>query len=141
MDVKKLEYPPKILLAWGEAISGNSKLRDWLITNGYKELGLFCFALRNKDDARQWLLDNGYPHLMAMINAIEGNKNAFLWLKKFEFIILEKIALIAGLGDENAFKWLIDNNHRELAMIAKRIEAVKDEIEDDHNDPHKMSAD
>ena len=49
----RFEYPPKILVAWGEAISGNGEIRDWLIKNGYPELGLFTFALRNKDDANR----------------------------------------------------------------------------------------
>ena len=49
----KTEYPAKVLLAWGEAISGHVGLRDWLIRNGYPELGIFTFALRNKDDARK----------------------------------------------------------------------------------------
>ena len=38
-------YSEKILLAWGEAIGGNLEIRDWLMKNGYPELGLFCFAL------------------------------------------------------------------------------------------------
>ncbi|MBK7945117.1 MAG: hypothetical protein IPJ85_07365 [Flavobacteriales bacterium] len=47
-------------------------MRDWLTTNGYPELGIFTFALRNKADARKWLMENGHPHLMAVINGIEG---------------------------------------------------------------------
>ena len=36
------KYPVKILLAWGEAIGGNSEIRDWLI-KGYPGLIiLFC---------------------------------------------------------------------------------------------------
>ena len=52
----KLAYPKKILVAWGEAISGNSEIRDWLMKNGYPELGVFVFALHLKPDARQWLI-------------------------------------------------------------------------------------
>ena len=40
-----MQYPAKILVAWAEAIGGNKKIRDWLIANDYKELGLFVFAL------------------------------------------------------------------------------------------------
>ena len=140
MDVKQLAYPPKILLAWAEAIGGNSKIRDWLTTNGYKELGIFTFALRNKDDARKWLLDNGYPHLMALINATEGNKGALEWLKKYNYPIMEKMAL-AGDGDDTAIAWLIGNSHQEFAVIALKIRFVKDQIEMDNNDPHKISPD
>ena len=63
----KMEYPAKVLLVWGEAISGHVGLRDWLMKNGYPELGIFTFALRNKKEARQWLMDNGQPHLLAVI--------------------------------------------------------------------------
>ena len=35
------QYPVKVLVAWGEAISGNAEFRDWLLGNGYPELGLF----------------------------------------------------------------------------------------------------
>ena len=56
----RLEYPAKVLLAWGEAISGHTGLRDWLMRNGYPELGIFTFALRNQREARQWLIDNDY---------------------------------------------------------------------------------
>lgn len=138
MDVKPLVYPAKVMLAWGEAISGNAKIRDWLIQNGYPELGIFVFALHLKDDARKWLTDNGFPHLMAMINGVEGNPNALLWLRKYNYPVLEKMALV-GDGDEEALNWLLDNGHKEFAMIAKRIEAVKDEIEANNNDPHRIS--
>jgi hypothetical protein len=138
MDVRKLEYPPKIIVAWGEAISGNAKIRDWLIANGYQELGVFTFALRNKTDARKWLMDNGFPHLMALINGVEGNKQAIEWLRKFNFTILEKMAL-AGDGDEDAYAWLKKNGHHDLFVLTQRIQTVKDDIEADNNDPHKIS--
>jgi hypothetical protein len=68
----RTEYPAKVLLAWGEAISGHAELREWLIKNGYPELGIFTYALRNKADARKWLMDNGHPHLMAVRGALKG---------------------------------------------------------------------
>ena len=98
----KMEYPLKIIVAWGEAISGNREIRDWLIKNGYRELGLFTYALRNKDDARDWLMKNGYPHLMALINGIEGNQGALKWLEKNNFNILRHMAL-AGDSHEESF--------------------------------------
>ena len=131
-------YPSKILVAWAEAIGGNTKIREWLIKNGYAELGIFVFALRNKEDAKQWLFDNGFQHLAATINGAEGNPNAVNWLKKYGF---EPLACVArsGDGDEEALKWLIRHGHKELAMIGKKIELVKDEIERDNNDIHKIS--
>ncbi|MBX7093918.1 MAG: hypothetical protein K1X56_04290 [Flavobacteriales bacterium] len=140
MDVKNISYPPKILLAWGEAISGNAAIRDWLIQNGYPELGIFTFALRNKDDAREWLMKNGFPHLMALINGAEGNSVALEWLNRFGYPVLEMMARV-GDGDERAYQWLLEKDYREFAMIAKKIEFVKDQIEMDNNDPHRISPD
>ena len=40
---KGVKYPAKILVDWIDAICGNSEIRDWLIKNGYEDLGLFTF--------------------------------------------------------------------------------------------------
>lgn len=136
--LQPLEYNGKILLAWGEAISGHAEIRNWLMANGYPELGIFCFALRNKEDARKWLMENGYAHLQAMINGSEGNITAIHWLENKGFSILAKMALV-GDGHQEALEWLISNGHRDFAVIATRIRQVKDEIEMDNNDIHKIS--
>jgi membrane protein required for beta-lactamase induction len=136
----RTDYPAKILLAWGEAISGNAALRDWLITNGYPELGIFTFALRNKADARKWLMDNGHPHLMAVINGIEGNAAALDWLERNNMSMLKQVAL-TGDGDDEAFKWLLQHGHREMAMLGQKMRVVKAAIEEDNTDPHKYPKD
>ncbi|MEX1003600.1 MAG: hypothetical protein WDZ35_15890 [Crocinitomicaceae bacterium] len=139
VKLKPLKYPPKILLGWGEAISGNTDLRDWfLASDEYKELGMAVYAIHLKDDARDWLMKNGFAHLMAMINGVEGNKEALHWLEANQFHILKHLALAAD-GNEESLKWLVDNKHQEFAMISQKIKLVKDEIEEDHNDVHKMS--
>ncbi len=135
----KFEYPAKIILAWGEAISGNKDIREWLMKNGYPELGLFVFALQNQDESRTWLMENGFPHLMALINGVEGNPNAILWLRKHQLDVLEKMAL-AGDNREEALIWLVKNGCHDMAMIAQRIRQVKNDIESGHNDMHKISA-
>ncbi|MBK9289019.1 MAG: hypothetical protein IPN38_15390 [Flavobacteriales bacterium] len=132
----RLEYPAKVLLAWGEAISGHRDLRDWLITNGYPELGIFTFALLNKPDARKWLMDNGHPHLMAVITGVEGDELALAWLDRNDMHVLNQLAL-TGDGEEDAFRWLLENGHRELAMIGKKIHKVKTDLDDQYRDPHK----
>lgn len=132
----RTEYPVKVLLAWGEAISGNAGLRDWLIKNGYPELGLFTYALRNKPDARQWLMDHGHPHLMAVINGIEGDVAALDWLDRNDMKVLKQVAL-AGDGETDAIRWLIEHGHRELAMIGHKMHVVKRQLDEDYTDPHK----
>ena len=134
----RLQYPAKILVAWGEAVSGNATIRDWLIKNGYPELGIFVFALYLKSDARKWLLENGQPHLMAVIRGIEGDEKALEWLETHDLLVLRKVAECGG--DEEAFQWLLSKGHRELAMLGLKMWSIKMQIEDDHNDPHKYSA-
>ncbi|MBP7409110.1 MAG: hypothetical protein KA941_10165 [Flavobacteriales bacterium] len=136
----RTEYPAKVLLAWGEAISGNAGLRDWLIKNGYPELGIFTYALRNKQDARKWLMENGHPHLMAVITGIEGDKAALEWLERNQMHVLKQVAL-AGDGELDAFKWLVDQGHRELAMIGNKMHRVKRGMDEDYTDPHKYVQD
>ena len=133
----RTEYPAKILLAWGEAISGNTQIRDWLIKNGFPELGIFVFALHLKADARKWLMEHGHAHLMAVIRGVEGENKALEWLEAHDMVVLRKVAECGG--DEEAFQWLLKNEHRELAMLGLKMWSIKMQIEDDHNDPHKFS--
>lgn len=134
----KTEYPAKVILAWGEAISGNADLRKWLMANGYPELGLFVFALHNQEEARKWLIENGFPHLMALINGAEGNPSALLWLKKFDLNIMFHIAKAAD-NDDQALSWLFQNGQKEWFILAQKIRIVKNRIETDNNDVHKIS--
>jgi hypothetical protein len=128
-------------VGWGEAIGGNTALRDWFLdSEDYKELGMTVHALLLKDDAREWLMKNGYAHLMAMINGAEGNKEAIHWLEKSNFEVLKHIAL-AGDRDQDSLEWLKRNNHFEFAMIAERVRVLKDQIEETHNDVHSINRD
>lgn len=128
------------MIAWAEAIGGNKDLRDWLIANDFPELGLFVFALHNKQDARMWLMENGFEHLMALINGAEGNEGARLWLRKFGWDVLEKMARAAD-NDDDALAWLMAGDMRDMALIAQRMRFVKNEIETNNNDVHRISPD
>ena len=134
----RIEYPAKILLAWKEALSGNKEIREWLINNDYPELGLFEFALRNHQESRDWLIDNKHPHLMALINGAEGNPNAVLWLRKHNLDVFEKMAEAAD-NDDHALGWLVHNVDKTFVDIALLMRRIKNEIERDNNDPHKIS--
>ncbi len=134
----RTEYPAKVLLAWGEAITGHSGLRDWLIKNGYPELGIFTYALRNKQDARLWLMDNGHPHLMAVITGIEGDTKALEWLDRNGMHVMKQVALV-GDGEQEAFRWLVEHGHKELAVIGTKMHEVKRRMDDDYSDPHKYA--
>ncbi len=141
VKLKPLNYPPKILVGWAEAIGGNTSLRDWFLeSEEFKELGMSIHALLLKEDARIWLMKNGYAHLMAMINGAEGNEEAIHWLNKSNFQVLKHVAL-AGDRNQESLTWLIRNKHLEFAMIAERIRVLKDQIEDTHNDVHSFGKD
>ena len=62
------------------------------------------------------------------------------WLEKNNFNVLKQMAL-AGDSDEEAFNWLICNGHREFAMLAKKMEQVKIDIDNDNSDVHKYKVD
>ncbi|MDA0304323.1 MAG: hypothetical protein O3B45_08185 [Bacteroidetes bacterium] len=135
-----MQYPAKVLLAWGEAISGNRQLLDWLMKNGYEELGMTCHAIRLVDTARAWLMSNGQPHLMALVNGAEGNKNAVVWLRQYGYTYLADMALGAD-NDDDAIQRLIAAEQREWAGVALKIRSVKNQIEERHNDVHSLSPD
>ena len=136
---KGVDYDVKILLAWGECISGNEKITQFLIKNGFTELGLFRYALRNEQRSRDWLMQNSFQHLLALINGIEGREDALKWLKQHGYNLLHEMAL-AGDGDEEARKRLLKPETQVYAMLAQKMEYVKDQIEDAKNDFHKYSS-
>ena len=137
VSYKPLVYPAKIILAWGEAIAGNREIRDWLAKNGYPELYTFVFALNLKQDARDWLMKNKYPHLIALIQGVERNEKALEWLKKNNFLYLYHMALAAD-GNKESLE-LLKIHQRDFAHIAEKIRIVKDDIQRNHDDVHKIS--
>jgi hypothetical protein len=132
------KYPSKVIVAWGQAISGHTTLRDGLIKSGYPELGLFCYALRNVASARDWLMKNGHPQLMALIRGAEGEKSAIAWLKRSGEHLLADMALAAN-NDVPAMNRLIAKD-RMWAMIAAKMAVVKNDIEEDNQDCHRISS-
>ncbi len=128
------KYPEKIIIAWGEAISGNFEIRDWLMKNSYPELGLFCHALYFDKSASYWLMKNA-PHLLATIKGVEGKKDAIHWLEINGFKLLAKVAKAAD-NDKEQMHWLMLND-KLFGVLAQRIKLVKDDIEEANNDVHR----
>ena len=135
--LKQLEYPSKVLVAWREAIGGNVEFRDFLIRSPYKELGIFCFAILNDKKSRKWLLDNNYGHLLATIEGIEGKDSALVFLKENGFDLLFHFARSADSWKDSQI-WL-QKNDKLLYAISLKIEFIKDEIELNNEDPHKLN--
>jgi hypothetical protein len=138
--LQRLDYPPKIIVAWSKAIEGNDDIMSWLKENGYEELMMATFAIYLKDEARNWLQDNGYAHLLAMINASEGNESAQKWLLVHDFEILYHIAM-AVEDEQTSWAWIGKNAPADIYILAQSIKKVKDQIEENHNDIHTFRKD
>lgn len=140
VPLKPMEYSSMVILAWAKAIEGNVDLQNWLRDNGYVELYLSVFAIYLKDEPRDWLVKNGYAHLMAMINAAEGNTNAAKWLLEHNFIMFYHLAKAVD-HEEESWIWLRQNSSQDIFILAKSIQIIKDQIEDNHNDIHSFNKD
>ena len=134
------QYPVKVLVAWGEAISGNRELRDWLLGNGFPELGLFVHAMHNQQSAREWLHQEGFPELMALCCGTEGDARAVQWLLNHGHITLANMARAAD-NDDDAMRILMEEPDRIWATLALKMRSIKNGIEERHNDWHSFNKD
>ena len=130
-----LKYPPKILVAFGETIGGGKEIQEWLLKNGYPELGAFSYAVQGSDEAAEWLLKNGFPELAALDGAIDEDQKAYDWLKRhhLEFHIVFADA-VHGKGE--AIEWFIRNNLRVLLAITQKIRQLRDSHTFDYHKLH-----
>lgn len=140
VELKRIDYHPKILLAWSQSISGNQDISAWLNENGYPELVIAAAAIRLKGEARTWLMDNGFAHIMAMIHASEGDAKAQKWLLKYKFDLLYHIAMAVEHQNES-WIWLKQNATPDIFILTQEIKKVKDKIEENHNDIHSFRRD
>lgn len=135
VEMKSLDYSPKILVAWAKAVEGNQEFLDFLKNNGYEELNTACAAIKLNDKARTWLMENGYPHLLAFIQAAESNKKALRWLESNGFDLLAKMARAID-AEREALDWLQNTQPVDIVVLTMAIKKVKDDIEDYNNDVH-----
>ncbi len=132
-----LNYPIKIIIAFGEAVTGNLKIMNWLLKNGYPELGALANAIQTSFTAYDWLVKNKFPQYAAFCSAIYNDKNAMSWLKKYKFNFLVTLAE-ASMGEENAYTELKQENYLPFYIIAKKIQYVRDQKIMDQSDYHKF---
>lgn len=140
VELKSIDYPAKIILAWSKAIEGNDEFLLWLKDNGYPELVMATYAIYLKEDARDWLTANGYAHLMAFINAAEGVESAQNWLLRNKMDLLYHMAM-AIEGENESFQWIGANAPADIFILTQSIKTVKDKIEENHNDIHTFRKD
>lgn len=119
-DSVMLEYPEKIILAFGETFAGNTDLFNWLLQNGYPELAALSNSMRGNQDATQWLMKNGYQHLAAFDLAVDGKKDAYEWLVKYQYDFLAIFA-DACQKKPDAIQWFRQNNLEIFIRLSDKI--------------------
>jgi hypothetical protein len=132
-----LHYPVKILLAFGEAVSGNRKIFKWLMNNGYPELAALANSLQTNEEAFDWLMKNGYPHFAALSNAIDDDDKAYAWLNKHKFVLLTVLA-DASRGKKEAINILYKKGLKVFVIISKKILEIKNQQKFNYEDYHKI---
>lgn len=140
MELKPIQYDPKIILAWAKAIEGDRVIQLGLKENGYPELFHATEAIFLNQDSRDWLIANGYGQLMAMVNAAEGLTDACEWLATHKFELLFHIGRAVDHYPES-WEWLKKFATPDIFMLAKSIQFIKDQIEENHGDIHSMGKD
>ena len=123
---KMLNYPPKILMAFGETFSEtDSAFQQWLLQNGYPELAALSSAIRGSYEAADWLLKNNYPQFAALDGAIDKQPKAYAWLRKYNFDFLVIFADAVHQRPE-AEKWLRENDIPIFLLLAEKIRNFRD---------------
>jgi hypothetical protein len=140
IELKAIQYEPKIILAWAKAIEGDKVIQLGLKENGYPELFHVTEAIFLNQVSRDWLIANGYGQLMAMVNAAEGLTEASEWLATHKFELLFHIGRAVDHNPES-WVWLKQFTTPDLFMLAKSIQFIKDQIEENHGDIHSMGKD
>lgn len=133
-----VHYPAKIIVAFGEAIDGNTKIYKWLLNNGYPELAALTSSIHAHKDAFEWLLKH-YPKYAVLSNAIDGEKNAIEWLKRYKLNFLVTFAEACNRKDKKAMNWLKKNNLELFISLAEKIHDILVQQRRDASDYHKLN--
>ncbi len=131
------EYPPKILVAFGEAVGHNTKIHQWLLDNGYPELAALTACLMGQRDAEEWLKKHKFNHLLAFHYAVYDDENARKWLALYKYNLLAVLADAVN-GYKPAMEYLRKRNLNVFIRLALKIKKLKDEVIFDANDYHKI---
>ena len=115
-------YPVKILMAFGCTFEpGSDEIFEWLMKNGYPELGAFSRAIQGEAKAKEWLL-------------IDKDENAEEWLLRNHFEV--DLAFARAINcDDDATEWLEKRDLQVFVIIAKKIRKY---LDDKYLDYHKI---
>ena len=131
-----LEYPPKILMAFGETFSDEGEnFYKWLLENGYPELAALSSGIKGSKEAIDWLLKNKYPQLAALDGAIDKQAGAYAWLRKFNFNFLTVFADAINEKQE-AIQWLKDNELDMFVYLSAKINSYRNNQSFDYHKLH-----
>ena len=76
-------YPIKILMAFGCTFeSEGDEFFEWLMRNGYPELGALSRTIQGDTKAKDWLMEHNFPQLAAIDSVIDKEEKAEQWLLK-----------------------------------------------------------
>ena len=128
-------YTVKILLAFGCTFEpGSDEIFEWLMKNGYPELGAFSRAIQGEAKAKEWLMKNGFLQLVAIDNVIDKDENAEEWLLRNHFEV--DLAFARAINcDDDATEWLEKRELQVFVIIAKKI---RKNLDDKYLDYHKI---
>ncbi len=119
-------YPAKIWLAFGETFEENQKIVDWFIANNYSDVAALSHAMRGSDEAFSWLMKNGFVHLAAFDSAVTSkDPKAFKWLKDNKHLFLFVLAE-ACLGKPDSIAWFKKHKLDAFIVIATKIKKFCD---------------
>ncbi|MBE0651422.1 MAG: hypothetical protein IH595_11340 [Bacteroidales bacterium] len=131
-----LQYPPKVLLAFGETFTEtDGAFLKWLLENDYPELAALSSAIRGSYEAQSWLIRNKFPHLALLDEAIDNKKHGFEWLKKYNYDFLIVFA-DAVHEKEEALKWLEKNDLQLFIRLAVKIRNFRNNQTYDYHKIH-----
>jgi hypothetical protein len=129
-------YPAKIWLAFGETFSEKGEsFVEWLMKNGYPELGALSHAIRGSEQALEWLMRNKFLHLAALDGAIDENQKAYKWLADNQHPLLVLFA-DACHGALPAIDWFKRHNLSAFLVIAGKIKEWRDSQTFDYHKLH-----
>lgn len=120
-------YPTKILMAFGCTFEPEGdEFFEWLMRNGYPELGALSHTIQGDTKAKDWLMEHGFPHLAAIDSAIDKEAKAEEWLLKNHFEV--NLAFAKAINrDDDATDWLLKNELQVLVIIADKIRKYLDD--------------
>ena len=128
-------YPVKILMAFGCTFEPEGdEFFEWLMRNGYPELGALNHTIQGDTKAKDWLMEHGFAHLAAIDSVIDKEEEAEKWLLKNHFEV--NLAFARAVNrDDDATDWLVKNELQVFVIIADKI---RNYLDDKYLNFHKI---